>query len=288
MISSGLKSALILGVSGFVLGFIGPLILAPGANQGPLLGIFITGPAGVVLGGLIGLGVGAISRRGETLEPGSLLRLVPRVWNWILWGSAALAVIVILSGIIYIPWHERKYSPSVDEGSDIQNRDKSLTSLNVRSISDDEINLLRKFEKLHSLDFDRGWGVGEAKLTDAGLKNLSELDLPSLERLMLGHCNKITDAGMQYIARIRSLKHLYLNSCTQITDDALFQLTSSSAIETLDLRDCRGITDRGLDHLKKITRLKRLVLGGNSSVTSAGIEELQKALPNCKVIRHAR
>jgi len=38
------------GVS-FALGFFGPMILVPDANQGPLLGIFYTGPLGL-LGGL--------------------------------------------------------------------------------------------------------------------------------------------------------------------------------------------------------------------------------------------
>jgi len=39
---------------GFVIGFVGPLIGAPGANQGPLLGIFITGPIGFVAGAAAG------------------------------------------------------------------------------------------------------------------------------------------------------------------------------------------------------------------------------------------
>ncbi|MEX2530015.1 MAG: hypothetical protein WD960_04515 [Gemmatimonadota bacterium] len=47
--------ALLLGGLGFVLGFFGPMILAPDANQGPMLGIFITGPMGFVLG--LGIGV---------------------------------------------------------------------------------------------------------------------------------------------------------------------------------------------------------------------------------------
>jgi len=34
----------------FLVGFVGPMIVAPNANQGPLLGIFITGPAGLVIG----------------------------------------------------------------------------------------------------------------------------------------------------------------------------------------------------------------------------------------------
>lgn len=46
--------ALILGGLGFVAGFFGPMILAPQANQGPMLGIFITGPAGAVLGAIAG------------------------------------------------------------------------------------------------------------------------------------------------------------------------------------------------------------------------------------------
>jgi hypothetical protein len=39
----------IVGGIGFVAGFVGPMIFAPG-NQGPLLGIFATGPAGFALG----------------------------------------------------------------------------------------------------------------------------------------------------------------------------------------------------------------------------------------------
>lgn len=46
--------ALLLGGIGFVLGFAGPMVLTPEANQGPLLGIFITGPLGVVIGAIGG------------------------------------------------------------------------------------------------------------------------------------------------------------------------------------------------------------------------------------------
>lgn len=49
-----LLGGFVLGGIGFVLGFFGPLVVAPDANQGPLLGIFITGPAGFVVGTLAG------------------------------------------------------------------------------------------------------------------------------------------------------------------------------------------------------------------------------------------
>lgn len=46
--------ALALGGLGFMLGFFGPMVFAPEANQGPMLGIFITGPGGAVLGAVAG------------------------------------------------------------------------------------------------------------------------------------------------------------------------------------------------------------------------------------------
>lgn len=53
LISHTLKIGIVVGAISFILGFFGPMILAPGANQGPLLGLFITGPLGFV-SGLIG------------------------------------------------------------------------------------------------------------------------------------------------------------------------------------------------------------------------------------------
>lgn len=43
--------ALKIGGLGFALGFFGPMLLDPSSGNGPLLGIFITGPLGF-LGGL--------------------------------------------------------------------------------------------------------------------------------------------------------------------------------------------------------------------------------------------
>jgi hypothetical protein len=49
-----IKGAGLFGVIGFLGGFVGPILFAPDSNQGPLLGIFITGPGGVVLGAIAG------------------------------------------------------------------------------------------------------------------------------------------------------------------------------------------------------------------------------------------
>ena len=60
-----LGGALIVGSIAFLAGFIGPLILTPGANQGPLLGIFFTGPLGFIVGAVVGMAIGLVreSRR---------------------------------------------------------------------------------------------------------------------------------------------------------------------------------------------------------------------------------
>lgn len=45
---------LIVGSIGLVGGFIGPIIFTPESNLGPLLGLFITGPLGFIIGMVVG------------------------------------------------------------------------------------------------------------------------------------------------------------------------------------------------------------------------------------------
>lgn len=73
---------------GFAAGFFGPLIFSPEANQGPLLGIFITGPGGAVAG----LAAGLLVR---------LLRLRPtRQWQGL---TATCALLLIGSLLMSLP-----------------------------------------------------------------------------------------------------------------------------------------------------------------------------------------
>jgi hypothetical protein len=65
-ISSILLGAVLLGGIGFTAGFFGPIIFMPEANQGPLLGIFITGPLGFVVGGISGFVYWAVRNRRST------------------------------------------------------------------------------------------------------------------------------------------------------------------------------------------------------------------------------
>jgi hypothetical protein len=51
-ISASWRMGWVLGAAGLALGFVGPLLITPEANLGPLLGILMTGPGGFVLGAL--------------------------------------------------------------------------------------------------------------------------------------------------------------------------------------------------------------------------------------------
>ncbi len=62
-VSSVVLGAVTTGAIAFSAGFFGPMIFAPGANQGPLLGIFITGPLGFVLGAIGGAVYWFVKRR---------------------------------------------------------------------------------------------------------------------------------------------------------------------------------------------------------------------------------
>lgn len=55
---------LVLGGIAFAAGFFLPIVLKPEANQGPLLGIFVTGPLGFVLGTAIGWVYARLRARG--------------------------------------------------------------------------------------------------------------------------------------------------------------------------------------------------------------------------------
>lgn len=275
--------ALVLGGTGFSAGFFGPIIIAPCANQGPLLGIFLTGPSGFAIGAVLGFVVGEIRNKDSSEGISRLASRTLIVWQWLLWACAILTVTVIAAVLTYVPWHQSKYSSIIESASDLQKRSKTLTNLDVRSLSDEEINQLRQFANLSNLDFHSGWGVQDAKISDAGLKNLSQMNLPKLERLMLGYCNKITDEGMKYVASIKTLKYLSIAACPRITDAGLANLATSSSIVTIDLRGCTGITDRGLGYLKTMPNIREISLGGCSNVSEAGIEELRQALPNSKI-----
>jgi hypothetical protein len=56
----------VVGVISFLAGFVGPILLDPNSPQGPLLGIFFTGPLGAIAGAVVGTMVGLLVPRAPT------------------------------------------------------------------------------------------------------------------------------------------------------------------------------------------------------------------------------
>ncbi len=59
----GLIGCFVVGGIAFTAGFIGPIIFTPEANQGPLLGIFFTGPIGTLVGTILGILTAIVMKR---------------------------------------------------------------------------------------------------------------------------------------------------------------------------------------------------------------------------------
>jgi len=60
-----LGTAGVVGGVSFLAGFAGPILLRPDSPQGPLLGIFITGPLGFIVGAILGLCIGLMKEQGQ-------------------------------------------------------------------------------------------------------------------------------------------------------------------------------------------------------------------------------
>lgn len=104
------KGGCLLGVIGFAGGFFGPMIFAPEANQGPMLGIFFTGPAGLVLGLLMGAVVGWCRRNEPLPQPTGAPSKPRQLWLWLKTGedgtvwSFMLLIIGIVLGAVLTFW----------------------------------------------------------------------------------------------------------------------------------------------------------------------------------------
>jgi len=66
----GCLGGLVVGGVAFLAGFVGPILLMPGANQGPLFGIFVTGPLGCVVGTAGGVIAAKLKRRNGQSDDG--------------------------------------------------------------------------------------------------------------------------------------------------------------------------------------------------------------------------
>ena len=179
---------------------------------------------------------------------------------------------------------------------------QSLRKLNLAglSVGDLDIPVLKSFPRLVELR------VNAARMTDAGVSRLAELDkLVDLGLLFFGKSGRISPRGYETLTRL-PVKGLTLGHAVGI-DDSFLRLLSTNAkdLKTLNLY-CSDVVDKafpdtkpprnleslcldrtrvgddGLGHLHRWKRLKKLVVTG-CKVTRIGVDEVSKALPRCVI-----
>jgi len=174
-------------------------------------------------------------------------------------------------------------TPIVEDADDVDDLPDSTQHIRARGLGDEDIYSLERLKILSVVDFEGGWGVKEAEITDKGIEKLSSYDLPLLGILHLSRCKHITDEGLKYVSRMKSLHLLTLDFNDQITDKGLEYISEMSELDELRIRDCDGITDKGLRHLHKMKSLEEVHIGLIDNLSKEAIDELKKALPDCKV-----
>jgi len=137
-------------------------------------------------------------------------------------------------------------------------------------------------------DFDRGPGIFQPRpgyelnlriqnIDNLTLKSLVAeiVDVPELAFLNLSENRKITDPGLEALARLTQLKGLNLSSC-DITGPGLTFLAGLSHLEHLNLSYCNRIHDPGIRMIKSLRSLVYLDLQGCVKVTRGGISKIDR------------
>jgi len=144
---------------------------------------------------------------------------------------------------------------------------RELTDISLGGINSTDQHL----EALRGLTALRGLWLGDTRVTDKGLANLTELS--QLRELSLDRNSAITDAGLAHIAGLTKMETLLLGR-TGITDAGLAKLRGMTELGLLTL-DRTKITDVGMAHLAGMVKLYSLALDG-TRITDAGLKYLRK------------
>jgi hypothetical protein len=88
------------------------------------------------------------------------------------------------------------------------------------------------------------------------------------------NADRISDAALTQIKRLKHLRSLAIGSGIYVNDATLAVLGTLTGLETLAL-EAVPVTDTGLKHLRGLTQLRSLRLGGKDSITDAGLAHLK-------------
>jgi hypothetical protein len=139
-------------------------------------------------------------------------------------------------------------------------RELGLTSINSGTlIGDDDLEIISQLDQITSLNLD-----GSKRLTDKGLQHLARM--PQLRKLILG--GQITDRGLEALAHLRELRVFRMFWQANVSDEGIANLRFCDHLEEVDLLGC-NTGDGAIAALAGKPKLSRFKTGRN--VTDDGL-----------------
>ena len=164
----------------------------------------------------------------------------------------------------------------------------NITGLDLSdsSLNDDSIQVLAHFDSIKDLDLSR------TNIKDGALQWVVEGCFRTLQQLALGHCQKITDVGVEWIAGMcgfspkpcRHIMMLDFGHCKRIGDRALRALGSGCPkIQSINLEYCIRVSDHGIDALTEGCRdIRVLVLRRLGKLSNHSLKYIGTRCPNLR------
>ncbi|PWT90257.1 MAG: hypothetical protein C5B55_10010 [Blastocatellia bacterium] len=139
-----------------------------------------------------------------------------------------------------------------------------LTAINSASlIGDDDLEVISRLDQITSLNLD-----GSKRLTDKGVQYLARM--PQLRKLILG--GRVTDRGLEVLQHLRELRTFEMFWQSEVSDKGILNLRFCNQLEEVDLLGS-NVGDAAIAALTGKTKLSRLKTGRN--VTDEGLKLVQ-------------
>lgn len=141
-------------------------------------------------------------------------------------------------------------------------KELGLTGVNSASlIGDDDLEIISQLDQITSLNLD-----GSKRLTDKGLQYLARM--PQLRELVMS--GQITDRGLEPLAYLRELRLFQMYWQGNFTDKGIANLRFCEKLEEVDLLGC-NTGDAAIAALAGKPKLRRFKTGRNVSRDVAAI-----------------
>ncbi|XP_001656340.2 uncharacterized protein LOC5577234 [Aedes aegypti] len=151
-----------------------------------------------------------------------------------------------------------------------------LRRLHVDNVATDFTNFLKELTTLKSLE------IHDTKLKNEQLIKFT-LNAPTIERLELAFCNKLSDKAFKHLADMPDLEELRLwaINVSKTIDERMICPKLKKVIFYFN----DNIEDSTLEALaKKLPHLRLLVLYDCYRISPQGVADLRKTMPNCNVL----